>query len=88
MVRVIVDVIRNGIKAGEVSLTLYYKLPSSQLNPKPSNATTRMFSPSLANYSLAMSKQLCRDLCEWTLCLRQDWWKHLGLFESRRFRTV
>lgn len=32
--RGIVDVIRNGIKAGEVSLTLYYKLPSSQLNPQ------------------------------------------------------
>ena len=32
--RGIVDVIRNGIKAGEVSLILYYKLPSSQLNPQ------------------------------------------------------
>ncbi|MEH2046079.1 type I restriction endonuclease subunit R [Nostoc sp.] len=32
--RGIVDVIRNDIKAGEVSLTLYYNLPTSQLNPQ------------------------------------------------------
>ncbi|MEH2364309.1 type I restriction endonuclease subunit R [Nostoc sp.] len=32
--RGIVDVFRNGIKAGEVSLTLYYNLPTSQLNPQ------------------------------------------------------
>ena len=32
--RGIVDVFRNGIKAGEVSLNLYYKLPTSQLNPQ------------------------------------------------------
>ncbi|WP_334948066.1 type I restriction endonuclease [Nostoc sp.] len=34
--RGIVDVFRNGIKAGEVSLTLYYNLPTSQLNPQAS----------------------------------------------------
>lgn len=32
--RGVIDVLRNGIKAQEVSLTLYYKLPPSQLNPQ------------------------------------------------------
>lgn len=30
----IIEILRNGIKAGEVSLTLYYKQPASQLNPQ------------------------------------------------------
>jgi type I restriction enzyme R subunit len=30
----IVDVLRNGVKAQEVNLTLYYKQPASQLNPE------------------------------------------------------
>jgi len=30
----IIDILRNGIKADEVSLTLYYKKPDSQLNPQ------------------------------------------------------
>lgn len=32
--RGVVDVLRKGIKDGEVSLNLYYKLPASSLNPK------------------------------------------------------
>jgi type I restriction enzyme R subunit len=32
--RGIVDVLRSGVKAGEVTLALYYKKPSSELNPK------------------------------------------------------
>ena len=41
----IIEILRNGIKAGEVSLTLYYKQPASQLNPQASqNYNQNIFS--------------------------------------------